>query len=191
MKPLAILLCLGTSAAAQLSKPPVDFNKDVKPIFAKHCYECHSDGKKEKAGFVFDNVVRLEKSIGPGQIIVPGEVDESDLIPIVLGADGKRQMPPDGGLSDKEVETLKAWIAEGASLPGIDIAAKMASQKKASPKLPMRWTSMEGKVIVATFEGMDADSVLLKIKDGTVYKVPLKKLNLAGQFQARQQAEKK
>jgi hypothetical protein len=190
MKLLLIPFLIATPVLAQLSKPAVDFNRDVKPIFAKHCYECHSDGKKEKAGFVFDKVSRLEKSVGPGQIIVPGEVDESDLIPIVLGANGKRKMPPDDSLSDKEVATLKAWIQEGANLPGVDIAAKMKTQQKARPKLPMNWTSADGKVIKATFEGMEADSVLLKVGDGTVYKVPLKKLNLAGQFQARQLADK-
>jgi hypothetical protein len=187
---LLLLLSLPLVATAQLSKPAVDFNKDVKPIFAKHCYECHSDGKKEKAGFVFDKVSRLEKSVGPGQIIVPGEVDESDLIPIVLGADGKRKMPPDGELSSKEVETLKAWIAEGAKLPGVDVAAKMNATKKSRPALPMNWTSADGKTIRASFEGMEGEAVLLKMADGTVYKVPLDKLNLAGRFQAKQLADK-
>jgi hypothetical protein len=47
LRPSALLLlCLAAASTAhgQLAKPTVDFNNDVRPIFAKHCYECHSDG---------------------------------------------------------------------------------------------------------------------------------------------------
>jgi hypothetical protein len=138
----------------------------------------------------FDKVSRLEKSVGPGQIIVPGRVSESDLIPILLGADGKRRMPPDDALSSKDVETLKTWIAEGATLPGVDVAAKMNAAKRARPNLPMNWTSADGKTIRASFEGLSGNAVLLKVDNGAIFKVPLEKLNLAGKFQAKQLAER-
>jgi len=189
----ALAFLFATSLHAQLpGAPTVDFKKHVQPIFAKHCYDCHSVAKKkEKAGFVFDDVERFANDVGPGRIVVPKKVDESDLIPIVMGSNGKKAMPPEGKdkLSSKEIETLKTWIEEGANLPGIDIAKKMAASKRERPKTPMNWTNKEGKAIKATYEGMEGDFVLLRAADGKIYKYPLANLNPAGQIQAKMQAE--
>lgn len=190
---VVVAISCSTSAQAQLpGAPTVDFKKHVQPIFAKHCYECHSlSKKKEKAGFVFDDIDRLAKDVGPGRIIVPKSLDDSDLIPIVLGANGKKLMPPEGNdqLSEKEVTILKTWIEEGANLPGIDIAKKMADSKRARPKTPMNWTNKAGKALKATYEGMEGEFVLLRTEDGKIYKYPLANLNPAGQIQAKMQAE--
>lgn len=197
MNRIVLALTLSTftlPALAQLpGAPTVDFNKDVKPIFSKHCYECHSEArKKEKAGFVFDNVQRLANDVGPGRIVVPKNISESDLLYIVSEAEGKRAMPPDGKdrLSPKEVATLRTWIEEGANLPGIDIAAKLAAEKRSTPRQVMNWTNMKGQKIRASFEGMDGEHVLLKKEDGTVFKVALSTLNPAGRIQAQMQANK-
>ena len=188
----AFALLVPSLVHAQSGAAKLDFKKDVQPIFAKYCYQCHSvQKKKEKAGYVFDDVTRLSHDVGEGRIIVPGKVDESDLIPIVLGVDGKKEMPPDGDkLKTEEVQRLRQWIMEGASLPGIDIAAKMAREKRQTPHQVMNWTSKEGKVIKATFEALEGDYVLLRMaSDNKVYKVPVAKLNPAGQIQAKMQAE--
>ena len=190
---IALTFIVAATLHAQLpGSPTIDFKKHVQPIFAKHCYDCHSVGKKkEKAGFVFDDVKRLANDVGPGRIIVPKDLEQSDLIPIVMGANGKKMMPPEGKdpLSSKEIETLKTWIEEGANLPGIDIAAKMAATKRPKVKTPMNWTNKEGKAIKATFEGMVGEFVLLRTENGQLYKYPLSNLNMAGQFQAKMQAE--
>ena len=190
---LPLFLCLAPGLLhAQLGAAKLDFTKDVQPIFAKYCYQCHSvKKKKEKAGFVFDDVKRFANDVGPGRIVVPGKVDESDLIPIVLGVDGKKEMPPDGDkLKTEEVQKLRQWISEGANLPGIDIAAKMARAKRQVIHDVLTWTSKEGKAIKATFEALEGDYVLLRMAtDNKVYKVPLNKLNPAGQIQAKMQAE--
>lgn len=182
-------LCLASTGVRA-----ADFAKDIRPIFEKHCYECHSEkAKKEKAGFVFDNVKRLANDVGPGRIIVPKNLEESDIVYIVTEATGKKAMPPSGKdrLSETEVGKLKAWIEEGASLPGIDIAKKMAAAKAERPKIrvPMNWTNKEGKALRATFEGLDGEFVLLRTEAGKVYKYPLANLNPAGQIQAKMQAE--
>jgi Planctomycete cytochrome C len=178
---------------AQLgTKPTVDFNRHVRPILSKHCYDCHSVAKKkEKAGFVFDDIKRLANDVGPGRIIVPKSVDESDLIPIVLGSDGKKLMPPEGRdqLSEKEVNVLRKWIEEGANLPGVDIAAKMAKEKRDRPKSLMNWTNREGKALKAYFEGVEGPSVLLRTEEGKIFKYPLANLNEAGKIQVQLQME--
>ncbi len=37
----------------QASAAPVDFVREVRPIFQKHCYECHGE-KKQKSGLRLD-----------------------------------------------------------------------------------------------------------------------------------------
>ncbi|MBL9115156.1 MAG: c-type cytochrome [Verrucomicrobiaceae bacterium] len=196
IKPLTVLAVLvgatGLLRAQLPGAPTIDFNKHIKPIFSKHCYECHSESrKKEKAGYVFDNLNRLAGSIGENEIIVPKNTSASDLLEIVTMLDGKRAMPPDGKdkLSEKEVMALRTWIEEGANLPGIDIAAKMASEKRARPKQVMNWTNAQGKKLRATFEGMEGENVLLKSEEGTVYKVPMTSLSQGSQIQAQMQAK--
>lgn len=188
-----LALLAPVAALAQLpGAPTVDYNKHVKPIFSKHCFECHSEiKKKEKAGFVFDNLQRLANSIGPGEIIVPKDTSASDLLEIVTLPDGKRAMPPEGKdkLSPKEVQTLRTWIEEGANLPGIDIAARIAAERRTGPKQLMNWTNAKGKKLRATYEGMEGENVLLKAEDGTVYKVPLSTLSAGSKIQAQLQAE--
>ncbi len=191
--PIAIALLAPSLQAALPGAPTIDFNKNIKPIFSKHCYDCHSESKKkEKAGYVFDNVTRLAKSIGPSEIIVPKDTSRSDLLEIVTLSEGKRAMPPEGRdkLSAKEVAALRTWIEEGANLPGIDIAAKMAAEERPRTKQAMNWTNKQGRKLKATYEGMDGDSVLLKAENGTVYKVPMSTLDPAGQVQAQIQSGK-
>jgi hypothetical protein len=193
---LLLFIALGASVVqAQLpsTKPTIDYTAKVKPIFAKHCYECHSEArKKEKAGFVFDKPERMAKNIGRGGIIIPGSVSESDLIAIVMGADGKKLMPPESKdpLSQKEIDILKTWIEEGANVPGIDIAKRVAETAGASTRQFMNWTSTEGKPLRAKFVRLEGESVVLEVEGGTVYAVPLTKLNPAGRVQAAMQAKK-
>jgi hypothetical protein len=194
LRVLLILTLTATALHAQLStKPTVDFNSKIKPIFAKHCYDCHSEvKKKDKGGFAFDKLDRLAKNIGRGLIIVPGSIEDSDIIDIVQGSNGKKKMPPEGKgeLSSKEIELMRTWIKEGANVPGLDMSKIAGGTSKKSVPEVCNWTNMEGKTLRATFQGLDNGLVLLKAENGTVYKYPLKNLNAAGQSQAKIQAFK-
>src|SRR4051812_38061510 len=73
MKPVSVSIAVLLLAPIASRIMAVDFDKDIAPILKQNCYECHSEArKKEKAGFVFDNKVRLKKDIGPNLIIEPG-----------------------------------------------------------------------------------------------------------------------
>ena len=59
----------------------VFFEKSVRPLFAKHCYKCHSSSKGEdKGGLVLDSQAGWMEGGDSGPAIVPGNLSESILI---------------------------------------------------------------------------------------------------------------
>lgn len=178
-------LTLLTATVTALRLEAADFDKDVVPILKKHCYECHSEEKKkEKAGFVFDNKTRLKKDIGPYLIIEPGDPGASHFLTVIADPDAKNHMPPDGMLSDREIQILRQWIAEGATL---DAGAPKMAAKKTLPPI-MSWTNAEGKTIRAGFGGLEGENVVLKLPNGQKVSYPLAKLSEESQAQAREAA---
>ena len=171
----------------------VDFKRDIAPILKKHCYECHSDetGKK-KNGYVFDNLETLAGDIRPSGMIDPGRPEESEFLRLLTAPAGdKRRMPPEGdGLSEKEIKLMTAWIKEGASLEKKSVVKPSSLTPKPitgkpAESLPVaeKWTSADGKVIMAVFVGVEGGALLLKM-NGKPYRVPLEKLSEAGRKQA-------
>ena len=116
----SVLVAVGGTLAAE----PVDFVRDVRPIFEANCYRCHGE-EKQKSG------LRLDMRSGAfdgGEFhqptIVPGKADASNLIRFVRGDDEEMHMPPKGdGLTKDEIATLETWIDQGAVWPdGVDLA---------------------------------------------------------------------
>jgi len=115
-----IVLISGAEAA------PVDFARDVRPIFEQHCYKCHGV-EKQKNGFRLDvkhEAFHSGDEHAPN--IIAGRSAESPLFRFVSGADEKVRMPPkekdEGGrLKDEEIKIISRWIDEGAAWPeGVD-----------------------------------------------------------------------
>ena len=178
-------LCLSAAAAGA-----ADFKKDIRPILKAKCYQCHSEeAKKEKAGYVFDNLDRLKGDIGPKGQIVPGDPERSNLLELVTRE--KDRMPPSGkeGLNPKEIKLLREWITEGASLDGSQPLAKSGGLPPRAPQAPpaplQDWTSTEGKTIKARFVALSGEAVVIKTAENKSWKVPLAKLSAASQDQAR------
>ncbi|MEQ1824274.1 MAG: DUF1549 domain-containing protein, partial [Fimbriimonadaceae bacterium] len=106
---------------ANLSAVPVDFVHEVRPIFEKHCYECHGE-KKQKSGLRLDvKEMALKGGDNEGPNIMPGKAQESSLIHLVTSNDEDEVMPPKGRLLAAEIDTLTRWVNEGAIWPdGVD-----------------------------------------------------------------------
>ena len=106
--------------AASLPPPAtrqIDFVKDVQPIFAGHCYDCHGPIKQE-AQFRLDAKVIALKGGELGPAIVPGKSAESLLVHAVAGAKADLVMPRKGErLTAAQVGILRAWIDQGADWP--------------------------------------------------------------------------
>ncbi|MBL8827874.1 MAG: PSD1 domain-containing protein [Planctomycetaceae bacterium] len=92
------------------------FEKNVRPILVKHCYECHS-GSETNGGLSVDTRAGLVKGGDSGTALVPGEPDKSRLIEAVRYKNPDLQMPPKNPLSPTEVAALEQWVKDGAHDP--------------------------------------------------------------------------
>lgn len=96
----------------------VRFGRDVRPILVKSCLACHGfDPSTREAGLRLDVFEGATAARGPGKppAIVPGDPDSSVLLERVAHPDPGQRMPPEGeALSAGEIETLRAWIEQGA-----------------------------------------------------------------------------
>lgn len=105
---VGFLMCAGdwTSRAA------VDFNRDIRPILADNCFECHGpDQAARKAE------LRLDTRAG-----VLGQRDGRRTVELMLerltASNPEERMPPEGAHrkpSLKQIGTLQRWVSEGAS----------------------------------------------------------------------------
>ena len=92
------------------------FEKQVRPLLAEHCYECHSVGaKKLQAGLLLDSREALITGGESGQALVPGEPDESLLVEAVRYE--SYEMPPKGKLPDEQIAIFERWVTMGAPWP--------------------------------------------------------------------------
>lgn len=116
---IAAAVAVAPTAHAAGPVPALDFDKDVRPIFAESCLECHSLAKA-KGGLSLvslQDALKILKSGVPA--LVPGKPEESELIKRVVSTHEDEIMPPKEKkhLTAKQIETLKRWIASGAEWP--------------------------------------------------------------------------
>ena len=64
----------------------VDFEQDVRPIFAENCYSCHGP-KKQLSSFRLDRKADALKGGENGQVIIPKKSADSPLIHFVGALD--------------------------------------------------------------------------------------------------------
>ena len=106
----------------------VDYAKQIQPLLAKHCYECHGS-KKQESGLRLDSIAAMKEGGVRGEAVLPGEAEKSLLIEAVLGTDDDLLMPPEGArLSEAAIKLLSSWIDEGAM--GVDKPAAPADDPR-------------------------------------------------------------
>lgn len=121
---------------ASLHAAPVDFARDVQPLFAEHCLECHGPDDS-KGGLVLTSRELALKALKSGAHgIVPGKPDESEMIARLTSDDPEEQMPPPKHrakhpVKARDIEVLRQWIAEGAKF-----VSHWAYTPVTRPKLP-------------------------------------------------------
>ena len=108
---IAVLLTGGVCVAVE---PPLDFNRDIRPILSENCFYCHGqDGNKREADLRLDD---RAAAIAAGAI-VPGDPGASVVLERIHSTDPDVVMPPPNSnrrLSDAQKQLLDRWIREGA-----------------------------------------------------------------------------
>ncbi|GMW00777.1 MAG: hypothetical protein AMXMBFR84_19140 [Candidatus Hydrogenedentota bacterium] len=115
----AACLAAGLAPLAYAEPPSVSYNRDIRPILAEHCFQCHGqDAAARKAGLRIDHAEGATAVLPTGHpAIVPGDPGASVLYQRVTSADPGERMPPSKSgeaLSKAETDLLGAWIASGA-----------------------------------------------------------------------------
>lgn len=119
----AYLVCTGSMLAFSLPSigaepdtaitPPVDYERDVRPILSARCLNCHGPDDPE-AGL---DLTSRQSAVESGAII-PEEPAASTLLMRIEEEDDSLRMPPDGKpLTPDQIERLKAWVRTGADWP--------------------------------------------------------------------------
>ena len=105
-------------------KDPVEYSKDVEPIFENKCFVCHS-GSIVEAKFDMSTYAGVMKGGKRGAAVVPGKSAESNLF-MFCSRQKKPIMPPksEEPLTSQELSLLKLWIEEGAKMPTMARAKK-------------------------------------------------------------------
>ncbi len=120
-----VLALLLLSLASTLSSDPfakptkVNFKTDIRPILSNRCFACHGpDESKVESGLRLNDFESATSTADSGlRALVPGNVNESELIRRIVSNDELERMPPPhfgAKLSEREAELFKSWIASGA-----------------------------------------------------------------------------
>ncbi|MBX3177591.1 MAG: PSD1 domain-containing protein [Candidatus Hydrogenedentes bacterium] len=112
---------LWTAAIAPIAPAdPIDFGRDVRPVLAGKCFQCHGpDEAARQAGLrldTFEGATMALKSGAPA--IVPGDASQGSFFARITTHDEVDRMPPpevSPALDDATVDLLRRWVNEGAA----------------------------------------------------------------------------
>jgi mono/diheme cytochrome c family protein len=117
MAPLSKITSLILVSVAAASAAGVDFQRDIQPLFAEHCYECHGPDA-QKGGLSMTTREGAMKVLESGvAAFVPGHPEKSEALTRLLTTDEDDVMPPKKKAkrpTKEQIELLKKWIASGA-----------------------------------------------------------------------------
>jgi hypothetical protein len=103
------------SAARATPQRRIDFKRQIEPIFARSCYQCHG-AKKAMGQLRLDGKESALKGGLSGAAIIPGDSKQSLLVKRILGEGNEARMPMGGApLKPAEIARIRRWIDEGAS----------------------------------------------------------------------------
>ncbi|MCI0660529.1 MAG: DUF1549 domain-containing protein, partial [Acidobacteria bacterium] len=129
------LIPLLPSVAAQ---SPIDFQREIQPIFAQTCYQCHGP-KKALGQLRLDLKAFAMKGGISGPSIIPGNSKASRLMQRILGEGDEMQMPLGGDpLKPEQIELIRKWIDQGANWPEVGAAEKAEVPKHWAYLKPLR-----------------------------------------------------
>jgi mono/diheme cytochrome c family protein len=132
VKTIVLALFLPGSVLFAVDEPPVDFVRQIKPIFADRCVMCHnSESLFGELNLQSRELAMRTRTKGP--VIVPKEPDKSPLyVTLTLPPSEQKAMPATAHrLPKDEIKAIRRWIEEGAKWPdGKDGHVPMTTRPK-------------------------------------------------------------
>jgi hypothetical protein len=103
------------------------FEKKIRPVLVKECYQCHSaQAEKVKGKLFLDSRDGVRKGGTSGPAVEPGNVKDSLLLQALRWTDESFRMPPSHKLADAVVADFEQWVKMGAPDPRDGNAPKVA-----------------------------------------------------------------
>jgi hypothetical protein len=93
------------------------FESKVRPLLLSQCLDCHSHESELNGGLSLDSRADWEKGGDSGAAIDLESWDKSLLWKAIEYRNPKLRMPPDGKLSERDLDTLRKWLQSGALDP--------------------------------------------------------------------------
>jgi len=129
------------------STAPVNFARDIRPIFENSCLRCHG-AEKPKGRFSLATREAALRGGHEGIDIIPGDSAKSPLIHYIARLVPEMEMPPEGKgdpLTRAQVALLRAWIDQGATWEKLDPDAIYAAQQPQFSFTPaVRYVTVSG-----------------------------------------------
>src|SRR6185295_8532802 len=123
---VTMLLCAIVMRGAQAPEPAlpstIEFNRDIRPILADKCFQCHGPASQQATlRFDMEDVAKHQLS-GGRFAIVPGDPAKSVMIQRITNANPAVRMPRSQGgaaagepLTPRQIAMLTRWIEQGAT----------------------------------------------------------------------------
>ncbi|MDX1945576.1 MAG: c-type cytochrome domain-containing protein [Pirellulaceae bacterium] len=87
------------------------FEKKVRPLLARKCFDCHSAKAHElKGNLKLDTLDDILKGGATGPAILPGDVENSFLLRAIRYQEDDYQMPPSGRMPDEDIALVEKWV---------------------------------------------------------------------------------
>ena len=126
-----------TARAAGAENRTVSYLKEVRPILAQHCFQCHGPDEATRKGKLRLDLKDKAFAEREGKhVIAPGDLEGSLAWERITTDDDDERMPPEGKaepLTGKQIATLKTWIEQGAQWE--DHWSFLPPKKPALPKV--------------------------------------------------------
>ena len=108
-----VLVALVFGGAVSVYADSVQFSRDVRPILSDKCFKCHGPDAESRAADL-----RLDVREDAAGVL---EIEDSELLRRITADDPDELMPPVDSklaLTEREKQTLRDWIADGAKYEG-------------------------------------------------------------------------
>ncbi|MBD3674453.1 MAG: DUF1553 domain-containing protein [Planctomycetaceae bacterium] len=94
------------------------FEKKIRPLFVKHCRECHStETAEENADLDLESIAGIARGGSRGKLWKSNDPETSLLIEVLAYNNPDLQMPPEGKLPESEIRLIEEWVRQGSPLP--------------------------------------------------------------------------